>query len=110
NGFSWEGKDPNSIISFNRQSADNKVVETLGLRLISGRDFDLKKFPTDSMSAIINESAAKIMNLENPIGSQFIDGDDKYTIIGVIKDFVQESPFRTVTPTVIEGANMWVNT
>jgi putative ABC transport system permease protein len=110
NGFSWEGKDPNSIISFNRQSADDKVVETLGLRLISGRDFDLKKYPTDSMSAIINESAAKIMNLENPLGTQFVDGDDKYTIIGVIKDFIQESPFRTVTPTVIEGANMWVNT
>ena len=110
NGFSWEGKDPNSIINFNRQSADDKVVETLGLRLISGRDFDLKKYPTDSMSAIINESAAKIMNLENPLGTQFVDGDDKYTIIGVIKDFIQESPFRTVTPTVIEGANMWVNT
>ena len=110
NGFSWEGKDPNSIINFNRQSADDRVVETLGLRLISGRDFDLKKYPTDSMSAIINESAAKIMNLENPLGTQFVDGDDKYTIIGVIKDFIQESPFRTVTPTVIEGANMWVNT
>jgi ABC-type antimicrobial peptide transport system permease subunit len=110
NGFSWEGKDPNSIISFNRQSADDRVVETLGLRLISGRDFDLKKYPTDSISAIINESAAKIMNLENPLGTQFVDGDDKYTIIGVIKDFIQESPFRTVTPTVIEGANMWVNT
>lgn len=110
NGFSWEGKDPNSIINFNRQSADDNVVETLGLRLISGRDFDLKKYPTDSMSAIINESAAKIMNLENPLGTQFVDGDDKYTIIGVIKDFIQESPFRTVTPTVIEGANMWVNT
>ncbi|MFD1167051.1 ABC transporter permease [Sphingobacterium daejeonense] len=110
NGFSWEGKDPNNIINFNRQSADDKVVETLGLRLISGRDFDLKKYPTDSMSAIINESAAKIMNLENPLGTQFVDGDDKYTIIGVIKDFIQESPFRTVTPTVIEGANMWVNT
>ena len=110
NGFSWEGKDPNSVITFNRQSTDDKVVETLGLRLISGRDFDLKKYPTDSMSAIINESAAKIMNLENPIGTQFVDADDRYTIIGVIKDFIQESPFQTVTPTVIEGANMWLNT
>jgi len=85
-------------------------VETLGLKLIEGRDFDLKKFPTDSMSALINESAAKIMGLKNPVGNYFKDGDDKYIIIGVIKDFIQESPFRNVTPTVIEGANMWVNT
>jgi len=109
-GFSWEGKDPNSIIQFNRQSADNKIVETVGLKLIEGRDFDLTKFPTDSMSAIINETAAKAMGYENPVGNYFMDGEDKFIIIGVVKDFIQESPFRSVLPTVIEGASRWLNT
>ncbi|WP_246032685.1 ABC transporter permease [Sphingobacterium yanglingense] len=110
NGFIWEGKDPNSIIQFNRQATDEKIVATVGLQLIAGRDFDLVKFPTDSMSAIINETAAKVMNLENPIGNYIVDGTDKFTIIGVVKDFIQESPFRPVLPTVIEGAHMWLRT
>ncbi|NQD70392.1 FtsX-like permease family protein [Sphingobacterium shayense] len=109
-GFSWDGKDPNSIIQFNRQSTDSKIVETIGLELIDGRDFDLNKFPTDSMSAIINETAAKIMGFKNPIGNYFMDGEDKFLIIGVVKDFIQESPFRSVLPTVIEGAQRWLNT
>lgn len=110
NGFSWEGKDPNSIIDFNRQSADDKIVETVGLKLIQGRDFDLKKFPTDSMSAIINETAARVMGYKDPVGNYFNDGEDRFLIIGVVKDFIQESPFRSVLPTVIEGASRWLNT
>lgn len=103
-GASWEGKDPNSIIPFNRQSADDRLIETTGLELIKGRDFDLRRFPTDSMAAIINETAAKVMKLKQPIGSYIVDGDKKYTIIAIVKDFIQESPFNPITPTVIEGA------
>ncbi|OYD47032.1 ABC transporter permease [Sphingobacterium cellulitidis] len=109
NGFTWEGKDPNSIIDFNRQTGDDKVVETLGFTLIAGRDFDLTKFPTDSMSALINESGAKVMGFQDPIGKIFDDGGRKFQIIGVIKDFIQESPFEPVKPLVIEGASGWMN-
>ncbi len=110
NGLSWEGKDPNSIVDFNRQSADDKIVKTVGLQLIKGRDFDLKNFPTDSMSALINETAAKVMGYKDPVGNYFNDGEDRFLIIGVVKDFIQESPFRSVLPTVIEGASRWLNT
>ncbi|SJN23503.1 ABC transporter permease [Sphingobacterium sp. JB170] len=110
NGFSWDGKDPNSIVEFNRQSADDNIVETVGLKLIQGRDFDLKKFPTDSMSAIINETAARTMGYKDPVGNYFNDGEDRFLIIGIVEDFIQESPFRSVLPTVIEGASRWMNT
>src|SRR5690606_31323982 len=109
NGFTWEGKDPNSIIDFNRQTGDDRVVETVGFTLIAGRDFDLTKFPTDSMAAIINESGAKVMGFQDPIGKIFDDGGRKFQIIGVIKDFIQESPFEPVKPLVIEGASGWMN-
>ncbi|TDS15953.1 ABC transporter permease [Sphingobacterium paludis] len=106
NGFEWEGKDPKSSIQFNRQTADDKLVATAGFTLVEGRDFDLSKFPTDSNAAILNESAIKVMGLKNPIGSYIIDGGStKFHIIGVIKDFIQESPFDPVMPLVFEGAN-----
>ncbi|GHE23620.1 ABC transporter permease [Sphingobacterium griseoflavum] len=105
NGFSWEGKDPKSIIQFNRQTADDKLVQTAGFTLVEGRDFDLNKFPTDSNAAILNESAIQVMGLKDPVGNYIMDGGSKFHIIGVIKDFIQESPFDPVLPLVFEGAN-----
>ncbi|KGE15450.1 ABC transporter permease [Sphingobacterium deserti] len=103
NGFDWEGKDPNSVVQFNRQTADDKLVETAGFTLIEGRDFDLNAFPTDSNAAILNESAIKVMGLKDPIGNEIIDAGNKFHIIGVIKDFIQESPFDPVMPLIFEG-------
>ncbi|MFD2968211.1 ABC transporter permease [Sphingobacterium bambusae] len=105
NGFTWEGKDPKSMLQFNRQTADDKLVQTAGFTLVEGRDFDLNKFPTDSNAAILNESAIQIMGLKDPVGSYIMDGGSKFHIIGVIKDFIQESPFDPVMPLVFEGAN-----
>lgn len=110
NGFTWAGKDPNEVIQINRQSADDQVVATAGFTLLQGRDLDLAKFPTDSMAAIINETAAKAMGFKDPLGKTFNDGNDQYHIIGVIKDFIQESPFEPIKPLVIEGANGFMNT
>lgn len=110
NGFTWEGKDPNAIIQFNRQTADDKVVETAGFELVAGRDFDLGSYATDSTAAIINETAAKAMGFKDPIGQYFMDGSSKFQIIGVIKDFIQESPFEPVKPLLIEGASSNMNT
>lgn len=111
NGFGWEGKDPNAVISFNRQSADESIVETMGLKLLQGRDFNLSKFPTDSSAVLINSSAAKIMGFEkDAVGKYMLDGTERLTIVGVIADYIQESPFRAVQPTVIKGATKWLNT
>ncbi|VTP90545.1 ABC transporter permease [Sphingobacterium daejeonense] len=108
-GIQWEGKDPNEVIQFNRQTGDDRVVETAGFELLAGRDFDLSKFPTDSTAAIINETAAARMKFNDPIGKYFDDGGRKFQIIGVIKDFIQESPFEPVKLLVIEGASGWLN-
>ena len=102
--FEWEGKDLNNKISFNRFTADEHIVHTAGLKLITGRDFDLTKFPTDSTGVIINESAAKIIGLTDPIGKSIQDMGINWHIVGVIEDFVQESPFDPIAPLIIEGA------
>ena len=103
-GFQWAGKAPDNTTVFNRFTADDKLLETTGLTLIKGRDFDLDAFSTDSFAAIINESAVEAMGFENPIGKTIVDGDKKFQIIGVINDFIQESPFYSVNPLIIEGA------
>ncbi|RKE57023.1 ABC transporter permease [Sphingobacterium detergens] len=103
NSMNWDGKPKDNNTMFTRFGVDDNLVNTAGLKLIAGRDFDLSKFPTDSSAMIINESAAKVFNFDDPIGKTIVDGRD-WHIIGVIKDFVQESPFNPVTPLVIQGA------
>ena len=103
NSMNWDGKPKDNNTMFTRIGVDDNLVYTAGLKLVAGRDFDLSKFPTDSSAMIINESAAKIFNFDDPIGKTIVDGRD-WHIIGVIKDFIQESPFNPVTPLVIQGA------
>lgn len=108
NPMDWDGKPKGNNTIFARIGVDDNLVKTAGLHLIAGRDFDLSKFPTDSSAMIINESAAKVFNFDDPIGKTIVDGRN-WHIIGVIKDFVQESPFNPVTPLVIQGIHSGVN-
>ena len=64
---------------------------------------DLKKYITDSTAMIMNESALKVMKFKEPIGQIVKDGDTKFHIIGVIKDFILRSPYEPTHPMIIEG-------
>ena len=108
-GFEWEGKDPNDKTDFDRYNADEDFVKTMGVSLIKGRDFSLKQFPTDSAAMIINESAAKVMNFKDPIGQWVKDGDKTYHIVGVMKDFILQSPYYPTKPMLVSGAQAWFN-
>ncbi len=96
-------------INYNRFSTDADAVKNLGLTLIAGRDIDIYKFPTDSSAIILNEAAVKSLKLKEPIGS-IISGDgEKWTVVGVIKDFIMGSPYGKNESTVILGPNAWFN-
>lgn len=103
-GQSWEGKDPNDKTSFDRYLADEGLGATAGLQFIQGRDFDLKKFPTDSTGLIVNESSLKIMKFKDPIGKTVGDLGIDWHIVGVIKDFILTSPYEPTRPILICGA------
>ncbi|MDQ2658042.1 MAG: ABC transporter permease, partial [Bacteroidota bacterium] len=100
----WQGKDPGNQIIFDRYSTDEDLVATAGLELVAGRDLDLSQFPSDSSSALINETAARVMNFGDPVGESFKDSGKEWKIVGVFKDFIARSPYQKVAPMVIEGA------
>lgn len=111
-GIRWQGKDPNDKTIIDRFCADDAIAKTTGMEIIEGRDFDLSQFPTDSTGAIINESAAKVMGFDRfdqPIGQIIKDNGRDWHIVGVVKDFILHSPFRSTVPMVIEGAKGWFN-
>ncbi|MGH2643433.1 MAG: FtsX-like permease family protein, partial [Chitinophagaceae bacterium] len=100
-GWNWPGKDPNSQVLITFESASPQYVPTMGLNIMKGRDFypDMKE---DSAKVLINESFAKIIGLKNIIGTVITNsGGTKYTIVGVIKDFLYNSMYSTPSPLIV---------
>lgn len=109
-GLKWEGKDPNTVVQINRYTEDGDLVKTAGLQLIAGRDIDVRKYATDSTACIINETALRLMGFKDPVGQIIYDEPVNWHVIGVIKDFVQESPYEPIKPLIIRGPKEWTST
>jgi putative ABC transport system permease protein len=104
-GFSWTGStETDKKIDFVRLGSDADFVKTIGVKLIAGRDIDIYNYPTDSSAALLNESAVIAMRLKQPIGEVIKGGSQDVHVIGIIKDFILESPFeKKVNPMIIIG-------
>ncbi|MDJ1493944.1 ABC transporter permease [Cytophagaceae bacterium DM2B3-1] len=84
-------------VSIQSWNVDYDYIQTMGMQIIKGRDFD-KQLQTDSSGIIINETAAKLFGYSNPIGRRISALTDfktqqtrAYTIVGVVKNFNFES-------------------
>jgi putative ABC transport system permease protein len=96
----WPGKQNDERISFSIIAADKDFVRTLGLTLQDGRDF--VDNISDSTNYIINERAAQVMGLENPIGASLnVWGNPAGKVIGLIKDFHNNHFSKAITPQII---------
>jgi len=103
-GLSWPGStESDKKFNFLQFSVDADFVKTTGARLVQGRDIDITGFPTDSTAMLLNEAAVKIMRLQDPIG-KIVKNEDGVNchVVGVIKDFIIESPYDNIAPMVIQ--------
>ena len=103
-GFSWPKKDPNLSIDFGNVSVAWDYGKTVGWTIKEGRDFS-KEFGSDSSAFIINEAAAQFMGLEKPIGETVTWFGTPFTVIGVVKNMVMNSPYDEVRPVIYNLSN-----
>jgi len=103
-GFSWPKKDPNLSIDFGNVSVAWDYGKTVGWTIKEGRDFS-KEFGSDSSAFIINEAAAHFMGLEKPIGETVTWFGTPFTVIGVVKNMVMNSPYDEVRPVIYNLSN-----
>jgi predicted permease len=101
NGVEWEGRTPNTLISFEHPVVNYDFVKTMNLKMIAGRDFS-KQYPTDKDGFLLNESAVRDIRYSNPIGKDLTVNGHHGKIIGVIKDFHFRSLHETIKPMIIE--------
>ncbi|WP_299287184.1 ABC transporter permease [uncultured Mucilaginibacter sp.] len=98
-GFDWKGKDPSLPTEFPKTDVSFDYGKTIGLQFLAGRDFS-KDFASDSSAVIINEAAAKLMQMKHPVGETITWDGHPIQIIGVVKDVVMESPYAPVRPSI----------
>jgi putative ABC transport system permease protein len=64
---------------------------------LKGRDFSAG-FGRDSLSVILNQSAAQLMNLKDPLSETIGISGRNYQVIGIVSDMIKFSPFDNVKP------------
>ncbi len=108
----WEGKDPESDIFFAIHAVDHDYADIFDLRMVQGRYFS-RDFPSDLSDAfIINETAARVMGMDAPLGKRIFcplpfDGDRDGLIVGVVKDFHFRSLHEEIQPLILAIAPGW---
>jgi len=97
-GFGAEGVEEN--FTLNACICDYDFLKTLKLEMVQGRFFS-RDYPSDSCAAILNESAARLLGWENPIGKKinnWATNQGIFHVIGVVKDYHYESLHQEIRP------------
>jgi putative ABC transport system permease protein len=91
----------------NVQRVDDHYLDVLRIPLVTGRNFS--RALHDSSSFIVNEAAARMLGLKDPIGADVVNSTDgvKGRIVGVVKDFNFVSLHSRITPLVLEYHPQW---
>ncbi|MBN2812425.1 MAG: ABC transporter permease [Bacteroidales bacterium] len=110
-----EGHDASQNFSLSHLLVSYGFDSTYNIPLAAGRFFSRGE-PGDSMSCLINQTAARLMDIDNPLGKSLVPltahpgKKQPYKIIGVMNDFhfeTLENPIRplivVLVPGIVEG-------
>jgi len=102
NGFTYDNRPQPEPYNINIKNADDQYISTFGLTLAAGRNF----FPSDTTHEfLVNETLVRKLNLTSPqeiIGKTIaLEGDSKGTVVGVLKDFHNNSFKGEISPVCI---------
>ena len=100
NSVDWEGRSPNTLISFEQPVVGYDFLQTMKLKMASGHLFS-KDFPTDSEGYVINETAAQRIGYTDPVGRTVTMNGQRDKIIGVLKDFHFRSLHEQIQPLIM---------
>jgi putative ABC transport system permease protein len=83
-------------------TVDFGYFEVLGAKMAEGRDFNVGLASDSTEAVILNEAAARLLGLTDPVGTQltgFWDETPQKRVIGVVEDIHFQSVHRAVQPT-----------
>lgn len=100
----WDGNNDGQPLIFLMMQVDDKYLDLLDIKLKDGRKF-FKGTIADEV--IINETAVRKMNMENPLGKSIWRGDKRYAIVGIVRDFHTRDLTEEIQPVFIYKSENW---
>jgi putative ABC transport system permease protein len=106
NGFSFTGANINGgkETGFAYATVDESYLPILNIPVVEGRNFSSQYASDPTKSVLVNEKFVKDAGWKNPIGQlvQFnYDSVEKYTVIGVIRNYHFLSLYEEITPELL---------
>jgi putative ABC transport system permease protein len=98
-GVEWDGKDPQLAPNVRYSISYFDYIETFALEIVEGRSFQSGS-SADVANFVINEEAAKYMDMDNPVGQRLKFWGNEGTIIGVVKNYHHVSLHREIMPQI----------
>jgi putative ABC transport system permease protein len=84
---------------------DYNFLNTMGIKILEGRDFSEDYGSDLTRAAILNETAVKQLGIIDPIGKTI----SRRTIVGVVKDFNLHSIRSDIPPILIDITDKYIN-
>jgi len=87
--WTWPGQPAGSEILMRAGSVGEGYFDVLGLEMLQGRTFDGQAVSETNPLFVVNEEAARVMRLEEPVGQWLSDRSARFkgTIVGLVKDY-----------------------
>jgi putative ABC transport system permease protein len=98
--FKWQGKSPSMKVLITTEWVSPEYISTMRMKIKSGRDFN-PIAEQDSTNIIINETFAKIIGKEDPVGEILTRDDKQLRIVGVVKDFLFNDMYKNPDPLIL---------
>ncbi|RRB00021.1 ABC transporter permease [Larkinella rosea] len=97
-------------MGFRPMGIDHDYLQTMGMKVVNGRDFS-DKIPADTSNGVlVNQAAVKRMGWKEPIGKKVLLGGlpqagqpapPEAKVVGVVKDFHQQSLYSPIEPMIM---------
>src|SRR5262249_28259707 len=105
--------NPSDGASAYRYEISPGFFQTLGMRMIAGRDFDWRDTTTSPRVAVVNETfARRVLGTDNAVGRRFFYGwsrTNPVEVVGVVSDgkyaSLTESPRAAVFDPILQAYN-----
>jgi putative ABC transport system permease protein len=102
NNVTWDGQTEEERFIIRQTNVDYNFIDFYGIEIAKGRSFNRENTSDKSQSVLINETAARRIGWEDPIGKRINYGvNEGMVVIGVMKDFNFKPLYDEIEPLVI---------
>lgn len=90
-------ENEDNIFQMKRLYIDDKFLSTMDIALNGGRNFK-REIASDREAMLLNEEAIKMFGFKDPLNAEVMMENQKYHVIGVVKNFHFESMHEKIKP------------